>query len=272
MPQSLAGCGTQAQPKSPWACFSPPLSPRAVPMSSGLRLSLRAGAPPPRCPALSWPRSRHCHSILEVITHVILPCSGDVNGSWNGNNISRKSPMVRMTTAPVNFSGLWLSYGVVVLNLLFWMHPALYMKWWISLDFKPPTLYSINKYSFSFSPSSSIFSSIMAEVIAVKALYLLLFISTWFCASLQNYEIIEDWVWTFCLVLFLIITESVFIPRMKPLCYFFSSFSSSTCINHSIGIYCLVKIKMIPKCSRITQGLFNIQYVKAAKTDSQEED
>lgn len=151
----------------------------------------------------------------------MVPCSGGVNGGWNGNNISRKSPMVSTPAVPVNFSGLWHSYGVVVLNLLFWMHPALNMKWWISLDFKPSTLYSINKYSFSFSPSSSIFSSIMAAVIAVKALYLFLCIPTWFGASLWNYEIIEDWERIFCLVLFLIVVESVFIPRMKSL-YFFS--------------------------------------------------
>lgn len=154
----------------------------------------------------------------------MLPCSGDVNGGWNGNNIPRKSPMVQTMAVPVNFSGLPLSYGASVLNLLFWMHPTLNMKWWISLDFKPPTLYSINKYSFSFSPFSSIFSSIMVEATAVKALYPLLFISTWFCVSLQNYGIIENWVRTFCLVWFLIVIESVFIPRMKPLCYFFLHF------------------------------------------------
>ena len=134
---------------------------------------------------------------------------------------ARKSPMVQMMAVTVTFSGLWLSYGVVVLSLLFWMHPALNMKWWISLDFKPLTLYSINKYSFSFSPSSSIFSSIMTEVVALKALYPLLHVSTWCRASLQNYEIIEDWTRTFCLVLFLIVAASVFIPRMKPLCYVF---------------------------------------------------
>lgn len=154
----------------------------------------------------------------------MFPRSGDVNRGWNGNNISRKSPMVRMMAVPVNFSGLRLSCGAIVLNLLFWMHPTLNMKWWISLDLKPPTLYSINKYSFSFSPSSSIFSSITAEATAVKALYPLLFISTWLRASLQNYEIIENWARTFCLVRFLIVIESVFIPRMKPLCYFFFIF------------------------------------------------
>lgn len=177
-----------------------------------------------------------------------------------------------MMVAPVNFSGPWLSYRAMVLNLLFWMHPTLNMKWWISLDFKPPTLYSINKYSFSFSPSSSIFSSIMAEATAVKALYPLLFISTWFCASFQNYEIIENWVRTFCLAWFFNRRWVCVYSQNETTLLFFSSFSSSTCINHSIGFYCLVKIKTIPKCSRITQGLFSVQYVKAAKTDSQEED
>lgn len=43
-------------------------------------------------------------------------------------------------------------------------------------------------------------------------------------------------------------------------------------INHSIGLNCPVKIKMIPNCSRITQGLFSVQYVREAKTDAQEEE
>lgn len=38
----------------------------------------------------------------------------------------------------------------------------------------------------------------MAEITAVKAFYPLPFISTQFCASLQNYEIIEGGVGTFC--------------------------------------------------------------------------
>lgn len=78
-----------------------------------------------------------CHSILGVLTHAVLPRSGDVNGGRNGNNVSRTSLTVRMTAAPLSFSGLWLSYGGAVLNLLFWMHPTLNVKWWISLDFKP---------------------------------------------------------------------------------------------------------------------------------------
>ena len=44
MPHSLAGCGTQAQPKYPWACFSPPLGPRALPT---LELHQLLGAHPP---------------------------------------------------------------------------------------------------------------------------------------------------------------------------------------------------------------------------------
>lgn len=43
-------------------------------------------------------------------------------------------------------------------------------------------------------------------------------------------------------------------------------------INHFIGLNCPVKIKMIPNCSRITQGLFSVQYVREAKTDAQEEE
>jgi len=42
-------------------------------------------------------------------------------------------------------------------------------------------------------------------------------------------------------------------------------------INHFIGLNCPVKIKMIPNCSRITQGLFSVQYVREAETDAQEE-
>lgn len=130
-------------------------------------------------------------------------------------------PMDQTTAVSVNVSFLWFSYRATVLNLLFQMHPTLNVKWWISLDFKPPTLYSINKYSFSFSPSSSIFSSIMPAVTAVWAFYPSLFVSTRLCASLQNEEIIGDGVGTFCVVWLLIVIESVFIPRMKPLGYFF---------------------------------------------------
>lgn len=146
----------------------------------------------------------------------MLLYSGDVNGGHNGNDISRGSPLVCMITEAVSFSGPWLSSGTVVLNLLFWIHPTLNLKWWISLDFKSSTLYSINKYSFFFSLSSSIFSSIMAEVTAVKALYPLLFITTRSYASSWNYEINKNWVWTRCVLWFIIVIRSVFIPRIKP--------------------------------------------------------
>lgn len=179
-----------------------------------------------------------------------------------------------MMAASVQFSGLWLSYGAVVLNLLFWTHPTLNAKWWISLDFKPPTLYSINKYSFSSFPSSSIFSSIMAEVTAVKAFFVLYYSSLH--DSVYPYKIMkllkigwEPFAWcgfssSLSLCLF---------PEWNHFVIFFPSFSpSSTCVYHSIGFYCLIKIKTIPKCSRITQGLSSVQYVKAAKRDSQEDD
>lgn len=55
----------------------------------------------------------------------------------------------------------------------------------------------------------------------------------------------------------------------EPYCFVLSS---KVHINHSIGLNCPVKIKMIPNCSRITQGLFSVQYVRVAKTDTQEEE
>jgi hypothetical protein len=108
---------------------------------------------------------------------------------------------------------------------LYWTFCFECIQPWIWNDGSPwvlsPWHYSFNKYSFSFSSSSSIFSSIMAEVTAVKALYALLFISIWFCVSLQNYEIMEDWVWILCLVWFFNHHWVCVYSRMKPLCYFF---------------------------------------------------
>lgn len=198
------------------------------------------------------------------------PCSGDGNGGWKGNGAPRTAPSVWAMVGPVNLSGLWLSYGPVVLNLLFWMYPTLNVKWWISSDFKPPTLDSINKYSFSFSPSSSIFSSIMAEVTAANAFFIHLYMILCTLTKLWNYWRLGG------NLLFGVVFNChcvcVYSQNESTLLFFFLSFSSSTCINHFIGFYCLIKIKTIPKCSRITQGLFSVQYVKAAKTDSQEED
>lgn len=128
----------------------------------------------------------------------------------------QKVPHVPNDSRACEFSSPYLSYGAIVLNILFWMHPTLNLKWWISLGFKPRH-YSINKYSFSFSPSSSIFSSIMAEDTAVKALYPLMFISIWACGSLPNYEITEDWVWIFCSVCFLILCWVCFYSQNEPL-------------------------------------------------------
>ena len=65
----------------------------------------------------------------------------------------------------------------------------------------------------------------MAEITAVKAFYPLLFISTQFCASLQNYEIIEDGVGTFCLVCLLIVIESgCLFPEQNHFVIFFLHF------------------------------------------------
>lgn len=69
-------------------------------------------------------------------------------------------------------------------------HPVV-IKWWISLEFQPVALYAINKYSFSYYPSSGISSSIMVEITAVKAVYALLFSSTWFGRYLWNYWSVE---------------------------------------------------------------------------------
>lgn len=69
-----------------------------------------------------------------------------------------------------------------------------------------------------------------------------------------------------------------FFLKKKSLCpYLFPEqncfvLPSKVHINHSIGLNCPMKIKMIPNCLRITQGLFSVQYVREAKTDAQEEE
>lgn len=112
--------------------------------------------------------------------------------------------MFQMTAETVNFLARSSAMGP-----LYWTFCSECIQPWIWNDGSPwilsPRHYSINKYSFSFSPSSSIFSSIMAEVTAVKALYPLMFISRWGCGSLPNYEITEGWVWIFCSMCFLIL-------------------------------------------------------------------
>lgn len=119
-------------------------------------------------------------------------------------NLSRKLPMFQMTAEAVNFLA-----GSSAMGPLYWTFCSECIQAWIWNDGSPwilsPRHYSINKYSFSFSPSSSIFSSIMAEVTAVKALYPLMFISRWGGGSFPNYEITEDWVWIFCSMCFLIL-------------------------------------------------------------------
>lgn len=84
--------------------------------------------------------------------------------------------------------GSWLF--LLNVSLLNCTHPVV-IKWWISLEFKPVALYAINKYSFSYYPSSGISSSIMAEITAVKAVYALPFSSTWFGRYLWNYWSVE---------------------------------------------------------------------------------
>lgn len=142
-------------------------------------------------------------------------------------------------------------------------HPVV-IKWWISLEFQPVALYAINKYSFSYYPSSGISSSIMVEITAVKAVYALLFSSTWFGRYLWNYWSVEvaaaGGSWALASFYFCVSK----IPSPVPLlperpCFVFSS---KIHINHSIGLNCPVKIKMIPNHSRITQGLFSVQYVR----------